>query len=152
MNADQPGSDSEHDMAAESAAASPTDVSGLGDRKRLAARLLVAGTPKVDIARRLEIDPATLWRWEGQAAFAAYVSHLRQDVVQQTIDAARSATQLALHTVTDAMLEGDANVAIRYLSLIGAARVQIAGQDKRIQEVSGVGWPELADGQEDDHE
>lgn len=122
---------------------------GLDDRKRLAATLLAAGTPKVQIAKRLEISEVTLWRWEKQAPFAAYLDQVRRDVLQQTIDAARAAAQLAVHTVSDAMLEGNADVAIKYLSLIGAGRVQIASDGVHVEEKSDALIPELSEGTEE---
>jgi hypothetical protein len=122
---------------------------GLDDRKRLAATMLTSGVPKVEIAKRLGVNEATLWRWEKQSPFRLYVDQLRRDILQQTIDAARSAAQLAVHTVSDAMLEGNADVALKYLGLIGAGRVQIASDGIQVQRTSGALMPELPEGTDD---
>jgi hypothetical protein len=150
VSTDKPGGrDVEHDRGEHPEAGPTIDMRGLDDRKRLAASLLAAGTPKVEIAKRLEISEVTLWRWERQAPFGAYLDQVRRDVLQQTIDAARSAAQLAVHTVSDAMLEGNADVAIKFLGLIGAGRVQIASDGAHMERTSGALMPELREGTDD---
>ncbi len=149
MSTDEPGHDAKDDQGEHPAAGSMIDVRGLDDRKRRAATWLAAGVPKVEIAKRLGINEATLWRWERQAAFAAYLDQRRREVFQQTIDAARSAAQLAVRTVSDAMLEGNVDVALKYLGLIGAGRVQITGDGLHLQPTSGTLMPELPEGTED---
>jgi hypothetical protein len=98
---------------------------------------------KTDVAIRLGIDYSTLYRWEQQPAFRAYLEQLRRDVVDETVDAAREAAYQAVLAVRDAVLEGDARAAIEYLKLVGVGKVQLTNG---LSGEQGGGSPALPSG------
>lgn len=102
------------------------DGRGMDDRKRLAAELMVSGLSKKEVAEKVGIDESTLWRWQRQEGFAAFLDQLRADALQEMHDQVRMVARLSLRAVGDAVIEGDPEIALKYLGLARAGQIPIA--------------------------
>lgn len=109
------------------------DAAELSTRQEAALERLLLGERPGDVARALEIDRVTLWRWTRRPAFRGRLDAAQQ----QALDAARvrlvGVVERAADVVAEAVQGGDVKVSLSVLR-----GLKLLGHDARAVEESSV--------------
>jgi hypothetical protein len=90
-------------------------VSNVSPKQERAIELLLAGETPTQIARQLEVDRSTLYRWQDQPDFLALLNRNRRALGESFQARIESLLGLAIAAIEEALHQGDGKTAINVL-------------------------------------
>jgi Helix-turn-helix of insertion element transposase len=104
---------------------------GLTDQQLQAIELMVAGGRPGVVARQVDVDRATLWRWRQLPEFQAHLKRVRAELHGARVDRVWTLMDKAYDVVDEHLEEGDSQVALRLLGLAGGRLTDPGGEPGR---------------------
>ncbi len=103
------------------------DSSQISIKQERSILLLIAGLSLDAVAKKLKINPVTLWRWQQQSEYTARYRHLRRIRVEHSIAALQSLTNDAVECLRRNLSSGNAPSEVR--SALGILNQSLLGLD-----------------------